>query len=77
MTRGISDTTPIPSSDDELDKEGPSNAEVLAYLDDLSDFVREIDIRLSTIEKFVIKQIDPEDSAKPKHTPKNFLTGKY
>jgi hypothetical protein len=70
MTRGISDAAPIP--EDKPGDAGPDNKEILQYLDELSDFVRELDIRLATIEKFAIKEIPSQ----PKSKPKNFFTGK-
>ena len=74
MSRGISDAAPVP--EDKPGDAGPDNKEILQYLDELSDFVRELDIRLSTIEKFAIKEIPVKDSTQPKSKPKNFFTGK-
>lgn len=74
MSRGISDTTPIPEETPQ--DQGPTNKDILDYLDDLSSFVRELDVRLTTIERFAIKEINPEQEAQSKQKPKNFLTGK-
>lgn len=74
MSRGISDTTPIPEETPKDD--GPTNKDILDYLDDLSSFVRELDIRLATIEKFAIKEITPQTEQPKAPKPKKFLTGK-
>lgn len=74
MSRGISDAAPIP--EDKPGDAGPDNKEILQYLDELSDFVRELDIRLSTIEKFAIKEIPAKNTSEAKPKPKNFFTGK-
>lgn len=74
MTRGISDPAPI-QEPEQSNNEGdqPTNQEVFAYLDDLSDFIREIDIRLATIEKFVIQA--PQSTTNDKEiTKKKFFT---
>lgn len=75
MTRGISDPVPVeePKEPAEQSKvDGPTNKDILDYLDELSDFIREIDIRLATIERFAIPEMTPAKNA----PEKNFLTGK-
>lgn len=75
MTRGISDPAPIPSEEPEQSQSNddqPSNSDILNYLDELSDFVREIDVRLATLEKFVIQA--PQAADKEITKKKNFFT---
>lgn len=82
MTRGISDPAPVEEPKDKQEQGqqsqggGPTNRDILDYLDELSDFIREIDIRLSTIERFAIKQIPENEAADKSAAKKNFLTGK-
>lgn len=72
MTRGISDPAPI-EEESKDDSEQPSNSDILNYLDELSEFVRELDIRISTIEKFVIRAPE-EETADKNSKKKTFFT---
>lgn len=75
VSRGISEPALPPEPESSAD-EGPSNEELMAYLDDIAEFIKEIDVRLATLERFVIKDFSAENIPAKKPGAKFFFNGK-
>lgn len=68
MTRGIND--PAPVQDEQANNSGAvANEEIMEYLDQLSLLVRDINTRLSTLERYLLAPNAPINSTNPANQP--------
>lgn len=54
MSRGISDTTPVqPEETEGQFGDGPSNDDIMDFMDQVALLVRDLDTRVSTLERLL------------------------